>query len=99
LLKGTDGKIYGMTSSGGSGSGGTLFSYDPVSTTFLVLQNIGGAKGANPEGTPMQALNGKLYGMTYAGGSNNYGVIFSYDLISNSYSVLKNFDNTTGANP
>lgn len=36
-----DGKFYGMCSAGGTHSGGTLFSFDPVSDAEVVLWNFG----------------------------------------------------------
>src|SRR5436190_13334184 len=47
----------------------------------------------------MQASNGKLYGMTNVGGTNNLGVIFSYDITASQYSVVYNFDGANGSNP
>ena len=40
----------------------------------------------------MQASDGKLYGMTSQGGSSGYGVIFSFDPSSSTYTKLKDFD-------
>ena len=47
----------------------------------------------------MQANDGKLYGMTASGGSSGFGVIFSFDPSSSTYTKLKDFDGTNGANP
>ena len=47
----------------------------------------------------MQAGDGKLYGMTFQGGLNNYGIIFSFDPSSSSLNKLIDFDDADGANP
>ena len=43
-------------------------------------------------GSLIQASDGKLYGMTSHGGSNGYGVIFSFDPSTSTYTKLKDFD-------
>jgi len=43
--------------------------------------------------------NGLYYGVTNAGGEGGTGVIFSYDYITNTISVVHNFDRDTGYNP
>ena len=70
--------LYGMTSSGGSGSNnGTIFSIDANGTGFNVLHSFTGADGAHPYGSLIQS-GSTLYGMTESGGSSNYyGTIFS----------------------
>jgi uncharacterized repeat protein (TIGR03803 family) len=99
LVQANDGKLYGMTQQGGSSGCGVMFSYDPVSTSFSVLQNFSESIGCAPYGSLMLANNGKLYSMTSAGGTNDRGVIFSYDPVTADYTVLKKLDNTTGGNP
>jgi len=47
----------------------------------------------------LQASDGKMYGMTAEGGANNLGVIFSFDVLSNSFTELKDFDDINGAVP
>lgn len=47
----------------------------------------------------MQASNGKLFGTTSEGGSSDAGVIFSFDIDSNTYSKVYDFDVVNGANP
>lgn len=54
--------------------------YDFPVTTF----------GANPGNLEMASYNGKLYGTTISGGANNYGTIFEYDPVTNTYT--KKFD-------
>ncbi|CAN5460127.1 hypothetical protein BH10BAC3_BH10BAC3_17490 [soil metagenome] len=95
LVHANDGKLYGMTYSGGAGYG-VIFSYDPSSSIYTRLKNFNNTDGANPYGDLVQANDGKLYGMTSAGGSGGYGVIFSFDPSSLTYTKLKDFDNSNG---
>lgn len=107
LVQASDGKLYGMTVLGGKFSdksgaqygNGDIFSYDPSSSTYTSLYNFDQVNGGGPFGSLIQAKDGKLYGMTSAGGSSGAGVIFSYDISSSSYTKLKDFDNTDGGNP
>jgi uncharacterized repeat protein (TIGR03803 family) len=99
FLKASDGKLYGMTSSGGNNGGGVIFSYDPLSDTYTKLVDLDDANGAHPYGTLIQARDGKLYGMTYDGGNNNAGVIFSFDPSTSQYTKLFDLDFNDGANP
>lgn len=99
LINGSDGKLYGMTSFGGNLNVGVIFSFDPSSSTYTKLYDFDNTTGANPEGSLLQTSDGKMYGMTTQGGANNLGVIFSFDPLSNSFAVLKNFDDVNGAIP
>jgi uncharacterized repeat protein (TIGR03803 family) len=100
LVQASNGKFYGMTSSGGSNSTGILFEYDPTSGVYTKKFEFNGANGANPNGSLVQGANGKLYGMTPLGGANNMGVLFSYDPVTSLYNRLINFSGSAnGANP
>ena len=113
LIQANDGKLYGMTSGNGSGYRGQglgiIFSFDNTSSTYTVLKDfadfdpggvtIDAPNGGNPYGSLLQANDGKLYGITSLGGSNDLGVIFSYELKSSVYTNLKDFDNTNGSHP
>jgi uncharacterized repeat protein (TIGR03803 family) len=103
LIEASDGKLYGMTTFGGSNNLGVIFSFDPSSSTYTKLKDFYGADGDNPYGNLIQATDGKLYGMTVYGGSVGglfgYGVIFSFDPSSSTYTKLKGFDGTNGENP
>lgn len=101
LLQAADGKLYGMTILGGASNKGVIFQYDPLTSVFTKKIDFEGTtNGATPKGSLIQGADGKLYGMTSAGGNSNKGVIFQYDP---STSVLtKKFDFTgftTGAEP
>ena len=48
LMEASNGKLYGMTSEGGSTGDGVIFSFDPSSSTLTKLTDFGGTNGANP---------------------------------------------------
>jgi len=101
LMQATNGQLYGMTYGGGANGWGVLFEYDPVTNTYTKKLDFAGATtGSNPQGSLMQATNGKLYGMTYGGGVNNLGVLFEYDPATNNYTKELDFAGvTSGSNP
>ena len=68
LMQASNGKLYGMTSGGGSYGYGVLFSFDPSSNTFSKLVDFNRSNGSESAGSLMQATNGKLYGMNWDGG-------------------------------
>ncbi|MBL7795533.1 MAG: choice-of-anchor D domain-containing protein [Saprospiraceae bacterium] len=90
-------KIAGVTHSGGPGSGGTLFEYDPVADTFGIKHAFSGADGNQSSGG-LAAVNNKLFGMS-GGGNSNKGVLFEYDLLFNHFQVRHHFNLPGGAYP
>jgi uncharacterized repeat protein (TIGR03803 family) len=101
LMQASDGKLYGLTRNGGTNNVGVLFQYDPATSTYTKNLDFAGAiNGSNSEGSPMQASDGKLYGMTRYGGANNVGVLFQYDLATSTYTKKFDFAGVTnGVNP
>lgn len=74
-IEGTDGNFYGTTL-GDSTTASTVYSYNPSSgaiTTLLQLQPEDGSSVYSPL---IQALDGTLYGIAYAGGANGVGTAF-----------------------
>lgn len=64
LVQGRDGALYGMTNTGGTGSGGTIFRITTAGV-FTVLRNlINTTDGSAPEGSLVVANDGTLYGLT-----------------------------------
>ena len=83
--------LFGTTSYGGADHGGTISKFI-ASTNNLTVAKSFESIAANPfYENLIQASDGKMYGMTAFGGSG-YGVIFSYDPSSGTYSKLKDFD-------
>jgi len=100
LCAASNGKLYGVTSDGGSNSEGAIFEKDLI--TYAITLNASfasGSTGANPGPGLIQATDGKLYGVCRSGGTNNVGTLFSYDIATNTLVKLFDFDNTNGANP
>lgn len=101
LIQATNGKFYGMTSESGYSeiNSGVIFEYDVANNTYTKKVNFEGYNGGNPQGTLIQASNGKLYGMTMMGGSFDIGVIFEYDFVTNVFSKKFDFSVSNGYNP
>ena len=106
LLQASDGNLYGTASAGGSASRcggpsgfGTIFMYDTATKQITNKTDFTGANGSRPYGSLMQASDGNIYGMTSSGGSNNLGVLFSYNLTNSAYTKLQDFTGANGASP
>jgi uncharacterized repeat protein (TIGR03803 family) len=83
MVQALDGKLYGVTRSGGVLDMGTLFSFDPLTNAYERVHDFKGPDGEEPSGGLMLASDGKLYGVTRYGGNGfvslGEGVIYSYD--------------------
>lgn len=70
------GILYGTTIYGGSTNNGTVFSFNPATSTETVLYSFqGGVDGYNPYSGVVRAGT-NLFGTTNAGGAFGYGTIF-----------------------
>jgi|GEM_PF-3794607 len=96
LVLAANGLMYGLTFSGDSvHEGGTLFSYAPDSASVTTLKVL--PVSANPICTPIQASDGKLYGLTQYDGPDSNGTIFQYNITTGAYTALYTFG--TGTEP
>jgi uncharacterized repeat protein (TIGR03803 family) len=85
------GVLYGTTEYGGASNLGTVFSIDPESGVEKLLHSFSGFDdGAEPT-AGLLALNGKLYGTTAGGGSNNAGTVFVLDPATGEEKLLYGF--------
>ena len=93
-------KLYGMTTNGGNSGDGVLFEFDLAVEEFAVLKYLDGSSdGAHPYGK-LLASGGKLYGMTYNGGTDDKGTLFEFNPAGNAFTVLKHFNTyPNGKNP
>ncbi|MEI6021837.1 MAG: choice-of-anchor tandem repeat GloVer-containing protein, partial [Bacteroidota bacterium] len=100
LLQASNGKLYGLTKTGGANGLGVLFEYDYSTNTYTdKIDFAGTTNGQNPSGSLIEAPNGKLYGLTELGGANNLGVVFEYNpstgVLTNKYDL----NATSGSQP
>lgn len=100
LIQAKDGKIYGMTSKGGTHNNGVIFELDPATKALKVRFNFDGANGSGPAASLLEGKDGKLYGMTAMGGTKDYGVLFQFDPATSAFVKKFEFDGMAdGGNP
>ncbi|HEY6169028.1 MAG TPA: choice-of-anchor tandem repeat GloVer-containing protein [Verrucomicrobiae bacterium] len=98
LCEGSDGMLYGMTTTGGVSDRGTVFRIQRDGSNYMILHHFTGAPdGASPLGSLIEASDGKLYGTTTVGGTNNTGTIFRINKEGSSYTAVWSFLSATGA--
>lgn len=95
MIAATDGMLYGATY--GGGSGGSIFRLDPNSDTYTILYSLNQTvDGGAIEDRLLQRADGTLFGVASQGGANNAGTLFRFDLLTNTFTKLHDFDG--GAN-
>lgn len=101
LTEASNGKLYAMTWRGGANDAGILFEFDITTGACEKKFDFDGAAGGSrPQGSLIQATNGKLYGATFEGGIHNAGVFFEYDYGTGIYTKLHDLSWTNdGGNP
>lgn len=100
LVKAPNGKFYGLANAGGTNYMGTLFEYDMATNELTRKVDFDDTlHGAGPKGSLIRASNGKLYGLTSAGGVHGKGVLFEYDPNTDIYVKKYEFDGWYGERP
>ena len=99
MIQGANGLLYGVTSYGGANDKGVIFSFDISAKRYSKLYDFVQLTGETPASPLYQASDGKLYGTTMTGGSNYQGVLYSFDLSTNTYTNLHNFFASEGYGP
>lgn len=83
LTLGTDGMLYGTTTTGGTlGGFGTVFKVSTTGTLTTLVQfsgTTGTTLGSSPNGGLVLHPNGEFYGTTSSGGAYNSGTVFKVD--------------------
>ena len=84
--------LYGMSRYGGVSNEGVVFSVQTGGTAFTLLHSFStdAANGENPYGS-LISDGSVLYGMTYYGGSSDYGTVFSIGDDGSAFTLLHGF--------
>ena len=99
VVQSSDGSFFGTTTVGGSGGGGIVYRVTQ-SGNLKILHNfpLGTQNDGNdPIASVLLGTDGLFYGTTWAGGLNNYGVVFSL-APTGSYAFIYQFDKVSGSN-
>jgi uncharacterized repeat protein (TIGR03803 family) len=101
LVQGTDGSLYGTTTSGGANAdNGTVFRITPGGVfTLLFSLPSNGRSGVGPTGRLIQASDGNFYGTTFAGGLNADNVTVFRITSAGTFTSLFSFSGANGSGP
>ncbi|MEO8147788.1 MAG: choice-of-anchor tandem repeat GloVer-containing protein, partial [Bacteroidia bacterium] len=87
-------KLWGTTKTGGDNGAGVIFNMNVDGSAYTVVYSFTQATGSGPNGSLIKSSNGLLYGTAALGGSNNLGVLFSFDPVTYHYTDVLNFNGT-----
>jgi uncharacterized repeat protein (TIGR03803 family) len=92
LLLASDGFLYGTTEAGGAANAGTIFRVSPDGSGYEVLLEFQPAtQGKGPDFGFVEGLDGRLYGVTAAGGADNLGTVYRFRPADKTLEVLRHF--------
>jgi uncharacterized repeat protein (TIGR03803 family) len=91
LISGSDGKLYGTASRGGSNGFGAIFKLNTDGSGFTNLYCFAASDGQNPQGGVIQGPDGMLYGTAQNGGANGSGTVFKLGPDGQNLTVLYDF--------
>lgn len=97
FIQASDGWLYGSDAYGGGA--GAIFRINPSTLAHEVVHSFSDIDGSTPYGRLCQAGNGKLYGFTYDGGTNDEGVLYEYDPSTDAFTKLLDLIGTNGGSP
>ncbi|HTB06957.1 MAG TPA: choice-of-anchor tandem repeat GloVer-containing protein [Bacteroidia bacterium] len=93
----SNGLLYGTTEQGGINGSGTIFKFDPSTGITSLSASLASATGYYAYGSLTYCpANGLLYGITFQGGLNGYGALYSLDPTTDSYSDIIDFSGIDG---
>lgn len=98
LVQGTDGDIYGITETGGSGGPGTFFKITTagaLTTLYSFCPSSPCTDGTDPFGGIVLGTDGEFYGVTFDGGAYADGTVFKISA-AGKFTLLHTFDGTDG---
>jgi uncharacterized repeat protein (TIGR03803 family) len=100
LVRATGGRLFGMTSVGGAGAGGTVFGLESDGTDFAVLHSSAGKPTATTfGGALLHGQDGRLYGTSKEGGSFGFGTVFRVWPDGSGFETIREFNGSDGNQP
>jgi uncharacterized repeat protein (TIGR03803 family) len=93
-----NGSLVGVTSVGGTGDNGTVFSIGLDGKNFSILHRFDGTNGRGPV-AGLTLVGEQFWGTTGYGGSNGDGTIFKIDVDGSDFLVQHHFLDGNGATP
>jgi len=94
LTQGSDGNLYGTTSSGGLNNLGTIFKVSTAGTGYTVLWNFDSTTNGTPSGgLTVSSVDGNFYGTT---GGSGIGTLYRFDSSTSTLTPLHQFSSTEG---
>jgi uncharacterized repeat protein (TIGR03803 family) len=94
IIQASDGNLYGITIGAALQDSGTLFRINPTTGKFTTLHYFCSAVNCvdgYEQSTPIQGIDGNLYGTTLLGGANGGGGVLYKLTLDGQYTVLYNF--------
>lgn len=93
LIEGSDGKLYGTTTLGGVGGGGTVFAVNKDGSGYAILRALKQfpSEAASPYAGVIEGSDGSLYGTTSEGGIGSAGTVFKLNKDGSGYQILYKF--------
>ncbi|MFZ6001282.1 MAG: choice-of-anchor tandem repeat GloVer-containing protein, partial [Bacteroidota bacterium] len=99
-ILGNDGKLYGVTSSGGSWAFGALFEYDYVNNVATRRGDFLPYGAARCVGSLCLASDGKMYGTTQRQFGDEWnGTLFKFDPATNKVNTITTLSGTSSSTP
>ena len=96
LVEGSDGALYGTTSTAGAGGWGTVYRWS--NGELQTLYSFNGTDGSAPT-ILLAAKNGILYGITASGGSSGKGTVFAFSVTVGLTTLYSFTGEADGGNP
>lgn len=98
LMQASNNKLYGITGDGGTNSIGAIYMYDIASNTANLVHSFDSATGyiipsGTNDGLLLENETGKLIGGTNGGGLYDKGVLFTFDINTQQYTIKHHFKN------